>query len=882
MIICAIYCVNRSKAQQTSVDSLCYLSDGRSSQTFVINEASQVDTVLGNLLVIGRTESNGSDPAEIELSIERVELSGSGSLSSSFENGVQQLNSSPIRIESKQLILNRQLDREAPEGENGITVHIRCNRLVNSDSNNQPIYIPVRIIITDANDHSPVFINAPYSVNVSESAPVYSQIIPSGIIKAIDADQEGPFSTVSYNVLQGPFSHMVRFESALGGALLLASPLDYESQPKIWVEIAALDQGEPPRQSTTKVTINVLDSDDQNPRFLDEKYSCIWDESLRIGDQIQVQPRSIKAIDPDLDINSPIEYQFNTLTTGEQDILHLDSVHGTLSIAKNLPPNAQFPRTYVLKAVQIDNPDRYALTTLTIYRRKLLDPSSTSNLDKLHFVASNYSASVLENSPAGQVILTVQVELGPYSHQRNQIKYQLLDNEESHFDIKDNGQVILNRPLDFEKKQFHLFRVLASDGTQTDICRVNITILNVNDHSPIFNQPYYRFPVGENKLHSDAIVGQVKATDEDQQDKVKLMLKGPYSNHFTINDQGILRIRSLNGINTTQLHFLIEASDNGNPPRTSSVPITVSLPPAALMIFSNIITDPDTDRQAENANGEPQESNHILDMNSLLNGSTSSSSALILVIVLGVLLATLFIIIITLTIHLLKQKRFVDPNICSGSAVSACSQRSGSHSPDGQLSFQHQLFTGTSSPNFDTQLLTNGNLNTIQRLSTNHPTNRLGALLPSGLDNPMFINQQPKAQQFKTMELDSAIVSDVSSNEGGSHSNRTNNNIPPPPNQATASNMNNMNGLSNSTTSNGLVWSHQNGSIPRRLKKLTWEDERYGGYGSVICSGTERLLNNGSSVNGFELDPDVSVCPIQKTMFHNHGNKTTPDCTVYF
>ena len=710
---------------------------------------------------------------------------------------------------------------------------MKCNRLINNDdsNNNQPIYIPVRIIITDANDHSPVFQNAPYSANVSESAPVYSQIIPAGIIKAIDADQEGPFSTVQYQVLPGPFSHVIRFESPLGGALILASPLDYESQSRFVVEIAALDGGEPPRQSVTKVTINVLDADDQNPRFLDDKYTCIWHDSLRIGDQMQIHPRPIKAIDPDLDINSAIEYRFDTLTTiDEQDILHLDSAHGTLSVAKNLPPNAQFPRTYVLKAIQVDNPDRYALTTLTVYRRKslgdsLLATSINSNnqnaIDKLHFISSNYSAYVLENSPAGQDVLKVIVQPGPYSHQ---INYQLLDNEESHFDIKDTGQIILNRPLDYEHRKFHLLRVLARDGTQSDICRVNITVIDQNDNNPRFSQLYYNFFVNENKLHSNAYVGQVKVSDEDAQDQVKLSLKGPFSSFFTVNDQGILRIRSLNGINSTQCHLIIEASDGGKPPRTSSVPVTVQLPHASLTIFSNNLNDLDSDRQQElNESTLQQDTNHLLDMNSLINGSTSSS-ALILVIVLGVLLATLFIIIITLTIHLLKQKRFVDPMCSAGSAGSACSQRS-THSPDAQLSFQHQLFTSTSNHDFDTQLLTN-NSNTIQRLNNNNnnshsvANNRLGTLLPTtGLDNPIFMNQQQAKTQFKTMELDSAIVSDVSSNEGGGsgsgnhhHLNHHRQQIPPPPPPNQTATINSL------TTNNGLVWSHQNGSIPRRLK----------------------------------------------------------------
>lgn len=50
-IVCAILCVNRSQAQQTSADSLCYLADGGSSQTFIVNEASPVDFVIGNVQV---------------------------------------------------------------------------------------------------------------------------------------------------------------------------------------------------------------------------------------------------------------------------------------------------------------------------------------------------------------------------------------------------------------------------------------------------------------------------------------------------------------------------------------------------------------------------------------------------------------------------------------------------------------------------------------------------------------------------------------------------------------------------------------------------------------------------------------------------------------
>lgn len=35
------------------------------------------------------------------------------------------------------------------------------------------------------------------------------------------------------------------------------------------------DQGNPPQYSDTHVHVNVIDADDQNPKFMDERYSAI-------------------------------------------------------------------------------------------------------------------------------------------------------------------------------------------------------------------------------------------------------------------------------------------------------------------------------------------------------------------------------------------------------------------------------------------------------------------------------------------------------------------------------------------------------------------------------------------------------------------------------
>ena len=119
----------------------------------------------------------------------------------------------PIRLESgsKKIILTRKLDKEGLEGEHGIIIGIKCRKKF--VTNEPSTIIPVRIIVTDANDHSPHFIGAPYVINVSEATAVGSKLIPNAKIFALDEDQQGPFSTVEYYLEPSPFSHLIQFKS---------------------------------------------------------------------------------------------------------------------------------------------------------------------------------------------------------------------------------------------------------------------------------------------------------------------------------------------------------------------------------------------------------------------------------------------------------------------------------------------------------------------------------------------------------------------------------------------------------------------------------------------------------------------------------------------
>lgn len=206
------------------------------------------------------------------------------------------------------------------------------------------------------------------------------------------------------------------------------------------------------------------DFDDQNPRFLDEKYTLLMDDSQQssVGQTLRLWPNNLRAEDGDKGINAPIRYSFeqplplielNTTattsmiaTTTSPDVrssagavpieryLHLSANNGELKLLRQWPAHWNgSPMTLVVRATQQDNRDRYALTTLNIVARAPATAPTTSrstgsrggqsnqqpgrtgaqrNQAGLEFVPSNQvSASVSEDAPLNERIAQVRARL---------------------------------------------------------------------------------------------------------------------------------------------------------------------------------------------------------------------------------------------------------------------------------------------------------------------------------------------------------------------------------------------------------------------------------------------------------------------------------------
>ncbi|XP_037943095.1 protocadherin Fat 1-like [Teleopsis dalmanni] len=542
----------RKPVESAILDSRCYLEGGGSAESFLASEDLDVGAIIGKLRINGDPDVENGD---INLSLREKDA--------------------PVEIVpgTKDLALAVELDKEGLRGPSSIYVNIICLRRHSTDPS---FVIPVNVRVIDVNDNAPQWINTPYTLTLSEVTVPGTRILQGA--RAEDADQQGPFSTVEYQVLPGPFSEYVQFLNPLDGTLVLKKPLDYESMQNFTVKLRAQDQGTPPKFSDTLLRVVITDADDQNPKFQRESYTGELPGDGRPG-EIRIRPEPLKAVDQDEGICAPIQYSIVQSQDTKYFRIHPHS--GVITLLTPIGTDLANGATLVIKATQIDNPDRYALTTVTLSR-----PGTHSDLTTLAFVQKKFFMRIREDTAVGNRILAL-----PTNKPGKHLKYTITDPINSQFfSVGTLGEVILIKPLDYEKITRHDFQVHATDGMTNTTADISLEITDVNDWEPRFRETHYEFIVPKGSLHSRAesfegiMIGKVEAADGDRNDKLELSLRGQHAGLFEIDSAGniYLRPEQIQNLNESTVHLIAIATDTGVPPRSTSVPVAVTMEGVAL------------------------------------------------------------------------------------------------------------------------------------------------------------------------------------------------------------------------------------------------------------------------------------------------------------
>ncbi|CAH1399286.1 unnamed protein product [Nezara viridula] len=760
-------------AAAAGLDNRCYLENGGSGENFFASEDLPLGSLIGSLRINGEVGPRGN----IELRLEEVD--------------------SPVVIEpgTKNLTLIKKLDKEGENGISSVYIHILCTPKGSTD----PIKIPVNIRVMDVNDNAPQFENGPYILNISEVTVVGTRVLQG--VRARDKDQQGPFSTVQYTVLPGPNSDHFVFVNGLEGTLVLRKPLDYETLPNFTLTIRAQDQGNPPQYSDTSLYVNVIDADDQNPRFMDERYSAIIPDHAPVGTVLTIKPKEISAVDQDVGIRAPIFYSFNSAGS-DYRFFEIDQATGRVTIKKMIPEDELLqPATLVVRATQSDNRDRYALATLAVSR-------PGTSLKELQFLQSHYLAGVLENVPLNSVLLTVITN----RHRDKRLRFSLNKHADM-FGVLPSGDIILKKHLDYESEDTYIFQVYATDGVQNASAFVNISVLNVNDWDPRFRFPQYEFFVpelGSGGEARDIPVGRVEVADGDKGDKVSLALHGSAARMFTIDDEGIIRITDLSALNSSTVHLVAVATDTGIPPRQASVPVIIHLPEAIVW-------------------------------------KSGIANNMIMMAIFGAILGLLALIILVLIVYIHKHRQPKSKNQLATTAQVLSAIESEKMPP----MTRDSMLLGSEMSMLENNNFNDGNLSMRNENMTfvSNTNNKNGKV-----ENPVFTQNGGTTVPNSSSQYTATVKSIMARNTNGRLSNTANPKKAAAPSPPQLPSQQRLGG-----TLQNRVWPP--GSIPRTVKKLSWDDESDSSPGG----------------NKVEIDPDVSVTPLGDIKASENMN-----LTVYF
>ncbi|XP_061073753.1 protocadherin Fat 4 [Conger conger] len=194
-----------------------------------------------------------------------------------------------------------------------------------------------------------------------------------------------------------------------------------------------------------------------------------------------------------------------------------------------------------------------------------------------------YSVSVLENSPPGTCILTLDVSDADDGVNAELRWAVIAGDEEAKFAVNVGGVVCLQGALDREKVSVYNLTIRVSDlalphsSRLTGTALVAVIVQDVNDNGPYFTSPEVLRIREDAPLHAVVMVIHAADADAGHNGEVEYGLEGPSGGTFRIDGaRGRLFLEEpLDRESADALAVVVTARDRGSPPRYASVNLTV-------------------------------------------------------------------------------------------------------------------------------------------------------------------------------------------------------------------------------------------------------------------------------------------------------------------
>ncbi|XP_006867992.1 PREDICTED: protocadherin-23-like [Chrysochloris asiatica] len=395
----------------------------------------------------------------------------------------------------------------------------------------------VLIEIQDMNNYGPEFTTEHYNLSLSEDTLIGGTLVT---FSTFDHDWIHENTHVEYAIINGNSQNFFHVETSFTpldypytqvGHVVLVHSLDSEAIPRHQLVILAFDHGCPPLSSTAIISIEVLDVNDNPPKFTHLEYHAHIKESTPVGSHISVVSAN------DCDIGSNAEIFYHLISGNERGNFQLEEKTGILYLIKPLDYEETIKFTLTVQASDKEK-KHFAFAVVFI---NVLDDNDHSP----QFMFPKVNCVVPENLPVSSTICSVNAldfDTGPYG----ELTYSILSpcfstvGQSYGHDLflidPFTGDIHAKQILDYELQNKYCITVQAKDkGDSTASLMVWVDVEGIDEFEPIFTQDQYFFSLPDNSKVRQ-LIGKVEATDVDAGiDGVILYSLGSSSPFFSVN-----------------------------------------------------------------------------------------------------------------------------------------------------------------------------------------------------------------------------------------------------------------------------------------------------------------------------------------------------------
>ncbi|XP_072483238.1 protocadherin-11 X-linked-like isoform X2 [Notamacropus eugenii] len=234
-----------------------------------------------------------------------------------------------------------QLDREKKD-KYTFTVTARDNGVPHLQSN-----ATVIVTVLDQNDNSPTFTHSEYNFYVPENLPKHGTV---GLITITDADA-GQNGVITLTILNSNGSFLL---DPVNGIIRPNISFDREKQDSYSFVVVATDGGRVPRSSSARVTINVVDINDNKPVFVLPPTNYTF-EFIPLATEVGTLLYVVMAIDEDTGANGQVRYQIEA--GNKKKLFAMGKATGNITLKSKFIPADQGLHKLLIKARDLGQPD---------------------------------------------------------------------------------------------------------------------------------------------------------------------------------------------------------------------------------------------------------------------------------------------------------------------------------------------------------------------------------------------------------------------------------------------------------------------------------------------------------------------------------------------